>query len=134
MVLERMGISRSSSWPMVTSTADGATCAALAACDGCCAGRAAGLFAASAFMESSIARLAKVNVFTRDAPEFQFIIRAKVLVYAYALPISNSRSLLLRPLRVRAYQNLDAFARLDVAINPKLFRYAETVSAFCKVR
>src|SRR5258708_17301103 len=89
MVLERMGISRSRSWPMVTSTADGATCAACVACDACCAGRAAGLFAASAFMESSIARLARVNVFTRDAPEFQLIIRAKVLVYAYALPISN---------------------------------------------
>jgi hypothetical protein len=105
---------------MVTNTADGATCAAG---DACCAGasgagRDAGLFAASAFMESSIARLARVNVFTRDAPEFQLIIRAKVLVYAYALPISNSRSLLLRPLRVRAYQNLDAFARLDVATCP----------------
>src|SRR5258706_15056267 len=117
MVLERMGISRSSSWPMVTSTADGATCAACAACDACCAGasgtgRDAGLFAASAFMESNIARLARVNVFTRDAPEFQFIIRAKVLVYAYALPISNSRARLLRPLQ--AHQNLDAFARLDV--------------------
>jgi hypothetical protein len=78
-------------------------------------------------MESSIARLARVNVFTRDAPEFQLIIRAKLLVYAYALPISNSRSLLLRSLRVRAYQNLDAFARLDVATCPVIISYAKTV-------
>src|SRR3984893_14500816 len=96
IALERMGISRSSSWPMVTRTGAGATCAA------CCAGArgaglAAGLFAASAFMESNTARLARVNVFTRDAPEFRFFNCAKLLVYAYALPISNSRLLLLPP-------------------------------------
>src|ERR1700719_2029477 len=114
---ERMGISRSSSWPMVTRTGAGATCVACGA-DGSGAGRAAGLCAASALMESNIVRLARINVFTRDAPEFQFISCAKLLVYAYVLLISNSRSLFLRLLQARAYQRLDAFAGLNVATCP----------------
>src|ERR1700680_297567 len=111
IAFERMGISRSSSWPMVTITGAGATCAA------CCAGGrvADGLFAARAVMGSNIVRLARVNVFTRDAPEFRFFNCAKFLVYAYALPISNSRLPLFRPLQVRAYQRLDAFAWPSVA-------------------
>jgi hypothetical protein len=66
-------------------------------------------------MESNIVKLARVKVFTRDAPEFRFIIRANISVYAYVLPISNSRSLLLLPMQARAHPGLDAFAGLDVA-------------------
>src|ERR1700675_2549586 len=113
---ERIGISRSSSWPIVTRTGAGATCAA------CCgggsgAGRGAGLLAANALRDKNIARPARVNVFTRDAPGRRFIVGAKPLVYAYAMPISNTRSekFLLRPLRVCPCKPLDAFGRLGVA-------------------
>jgi len=85
---ERMGISRSSSWPIVKRTGAGAACAA------CCgdwsgAGRRAGLLAASTFSERNIAKLASVTVFKRDAPRRRFIGCAKPLVYAYALLFSK---------------------------------------------
>src|SRR6202035_6108639 len=66
--LERMAISRSSSWPMVNRMGAGETWVACSG-DGSGAGRAAGLFAANTFKERKIARPATVNVFTRDAPE-----------------------------------------------------------------
>src|SRR6202171_6170185 len=88
---ERMGISTSSSCPMVTGRGAGAACAACGG-DGTAAGRRAGLLAASAFRESNIARLARVNVFTRDAPGRRIISSTTLLVYAYALPISNTPS------------------------------------------
>src|ERR1700680_4877224 len=96
---ERMGISRSSSWPIVTMTGAGA---AGAACGGGTGdGRRAGLLAASAFRERNITRLARVNVFTRDAPERRITSYTKPLVYAYVQAISNTRSrkLPLRPLQ-----------------------------------
>src|SRR6267378_1037918 len=116
---ERMGISRSSSWPIVKRTGAGAACAA------CCgdwsgAGRRAGLLAASAFSERNIAKLASVTVFKRDAPRCRFIGCAKPLVYAYALLFSNGRSQMLPSRHPQAcpQHRLDAFGRLGVATAP----------------
>src|SRR6266550_2539188 len=99
---ERMGISRSSSWPIVKRTGAGAACAVCCA-DWSGAGRRAGLLAASTFRERNIAKLASVTVFKRDAPRCGFIGYAKLLVYAYALPISNARSQKLLFLQPRAH-------------------------------
>src|SRR6266481_1727696 len=118
---ERMGISRSSSWPIVKRTGAGAACAA------CCgdwsgAGRRAGLLAASTFSERNIAKLASVTVFKRDAPRRRFIGCAKPLVYAYALLFSNRRSKMLPSRHPKAcpQQRLDAFGRLGVATPPAI--------------
>src|SRR5579864_8395298 len=63
VALERIGISRSSSWLIVAISGDGATWA------GCCAGGVGaggrtGLLAAHAFKESKDASSARTNVFT----------------------------------------------------------------------
>src|ERR1700730_18922263 len=88
---ERMGISRSSSWPIVTRMGAGVACAACCG-TGSAVGRRAGLLAANAFRDRNIARLARVNVFTKDAPGRRFIRCTKLLVYAFAPPFSNACS------------------------------------------
>src|SRR5882672_2313640 len=128
---ERMGISRSSSWPIVKRTGAGAACAA------CCgdwsgAGRRAGLLAASAFSERNIAKLASVTVFKRDAPRCGFTGSAKLLVYAYAPLFSNRRSQMLPSRHPHAFaqQRLDAFGRLGVATPPAIIALRSPLFSF----
>src|SRR5258708_37577251 len=88
---ERMGSSRSSSWAIVTRMGAGVACADCCG-SGTAARRWAGLLAASAFRDRNIARLARVNVFTKDAPGRRFISCTKLLVYAFAPLFSNACS------------------------------------------
>ena len=128
---ERMGISRSSSWPIVKRTGAGAACAA------CCgdwsgAGRRAGLLAASAFSERNNAKLASVTVFKRDAPRCGFTGSAKLLVYAYALLFSNRRSKMLPSRHPQAcpQAHLDAFGWLAVATPPAIIALRSPLFSF----
>jgi hypothetical protein len=63
VALERIGNSRSSSWPIVTIKGEGAAWAACGA-GGAGSGRRAGLFAAEAFKESRDAKSTRLKVFT----------------------------------------------------------------------
>src|ERR1700676_2538730 len=87
---ERTGISRSSSCAIVTSMGAGAACAACGGV-GTDSGRRAGLLAAIARRESSVAPPARVNVSAREAPGGRIVSSLSLLVYAYLRPISNAR-------------------------------------------